>query len=269
MASAAGREFQFLRAALQREIDKDPKKFDLTQLVQSAGDRVEPIGERGPEKRLTKFPARFERDEKEDPKDAQYNLANYDVIVALDPDWTQLDARQQDLLRRWVDKGGGLVVVAGEIHTPKLASPAHREALKSIRELYPVLVADIRLHLLDRTENRPQRLTFTGNAGETPWLKLGDEEDFKGWATFHGKVTDDVPERGFYRCYPVEKVKAGAVVLATVGKEMPFLVRNKAGSGTVIYAGSDEFWRLRQARPEWHEGLWFGLIRDAGSAARK
>jgi len=267
VASAAGREFQFLRAALQRE--EAGKKFALTQVLLMA-DAKEPVVEHGPDKVLTKFPDKFAAEEKEDPKAAPFNLANYDAIVALDPDWTRLDEKQQGLLVRWIDKGGGLVVVAGEVHTPKLASPAHKDAVKTIRDLFPVVVADARLGLLDKPDNQPRKLTFDGNAGEVAWLRLGGEADLKGWDAYYGKDKEGVPERGFYRCYPVEKVKPGAVVLARVGKEMPFLVAHKIpGRGPIVYVGSDEFWRIRQARPAWHEELWYGLIRDAAATARK
>src|SRR5262249_43237561 len=137
-----------------------------------------------------------------------------------------------------------------------------REALKTIRELLPVEVADPRLTLLgDKAESRALRLTLTEAGKEQKWLRLGDEDPDKSWATFHGKDKQDNPARGFYRAFPIAKVKPAAKVLANLERD-PFVVQAKVGDGKTVYVASQELWRLRQAEPEWYEKLWVNLIRQ-------
>ncbi len=73
-------------------------------------------------------------------------LFEYDAIVAFDPDWTQLDAAQADLIEQWVaEEAGGMIVVAGPVHTSTwVQGPEHGK----IRALYPVEFQR-RLTLLD------------------------------------------------------------------------------------------------------------------------
>jgi hypothetical protein len=261
MSSAASREYQFLRSTLQSAGEK--QKITLTQLLFSVDGKEGKIVERGDDKILTVFPETFEPNPKEKSAEAAaLNLASYDAIVALDPDWTKLSADQQGLLRKWVEKGSGLVVLAGDIHTPSLASPAKREALKTIRELLPVEVDDPRLKLLgDRAESRTLRLTLTDAGKEQKWLRLGDEEPDKGWSTFHAVDKQDKPTRGFYRAFPVAKVKPAAKILANLERE-PYVVQAKVGDGQAVFVASQELWRLRQAQPTWYDKLWVSLIRQ-------
>ncbi len=84
--------------------------------------------------------------------------------------------------------------------------------------------------------------------------------------------------RGFYGAYPVDSVKPGATVWATLadpketmsdGKEVPFLAGQDVGKGRVVYLGSGELLRLRSFRDAFHDRLWTGLIRYAAGGAAK
>ena len=65
-------------------------------------------------------------------------LYKYDCIVAFDPDWTELDATQVELLEKWIsEEAGGLIVVAGPIQTPSgLAAPSTPSSATCIRSCF-------------------------------------------------------------------------------------------------------------------------------------
>src|SRR5262249_61094763 len=110
MASAPMRDYQFVRTLMVRESDK--KRLELSIFLQPLpGQAARPgiVQDVPPDRMLKQFPDRL--DDKKATEEAQYNLANYDVIVAFDPDWTQLTKEQCELVERWVSQqGGGLVV---------------------------------------------------------------------------------------------------------------------------------------------------------------
>jgi hypothetical protein len=277
-ASAAGRDFQFLRSLLYREL-LSKRVGSLNLYLQ--GQRVRAQGDPDPLAafELKEFPKSFEAPKEKEQPDPKENLAAYDVIVAFDLDWSKLDAKQIDALTRWTQAGGGLIVLAGPVHTMQLAPTARLEAGKAIRELLPVVPEDVRLMALDRETDQPRRLRFPEAGEQGAFLKLDPEskKPAAGWDEFftgkkEPKEKDELV-RGFYDCYPSKDVKKDAVVLASYsapdpnqpGKEKttPFLVTQKVGKGRVVWVGSAELWRLRMWQEAAHERLWMGLINHA------
>ncbi len=288
-ASSASREFQFLRTLMIREMDKD--KAQLSIYVQPPPGSTEPregIVHGIPQKRqLLKFPDKYDLPAADE--DAKLlDLASYDVIVAFDPDWTQLTREELENVKKWVDRGGGLVAIGGPINTLQLARPgAHKEKLAPILDLYPVKLKDIRIDELDRKPDRPWPLLFTGALPEMhDFLKLSDELDrgdpgarfLSDWNDFFGYDKDKTSvQRGFFSYYPVEK--PDGIVVARFGdlqakdansEPMPFLVVSREGQwqGRVVWIGSGEMWRLRQYKEIFHERFWTKLIRFAASSTQ-
>lgn len=188
-------------------------------------------------------------------------LFEYDVIVAFDPDWTQLDAQQVDLLEQWVaEEAGGLIAVAGPVHTASWAqSPEHGK----IRALYPVEFQQ-RMTLLDDGlygSPTPWPIDFTREGMEADFLWLGDtpEESRARWARFPG----------VFGCYAVKGPKPGAQVYgrysdpeAGISVERPVYFADQFyGAGRVFYMGSGELWRLRTLDPGYYERLYTQLVR--------
>src|SRR5262249_41892635 len=121
-AGGPTREYQFMRRLMVNEVDKKRAEMSIfLQVSDPKGPRVQDV----PQERLLKsFPnfLRVEDDPTEKPEDKYYNLAQYDLIVAFDPDWTLVPREALDLLQRWVEiQAGGLIVVGGPIHTCQLA----------------------------------------------------------------------------------------------------------------------------------------------------
>jgi hypothetical protein len=285
VTSGAQREYQFLRTLLVREMKNG--RVDLCIYLQPAPEqparRPGIVADVDPERLLTTFPT-MDKDESEvKPDEKYYNLANYDAIVAFDPDWTRLTPEQLKLLEKWVGThGGGLILVGGPVNTVQLARPGiNYEKLKPLLDLYPVLLQDVRIQA-ERKADEPWRLNFPGANPEMEFLNLEENPDnpqpLDGWEQFftNGKTGEPgkTVVRGIYNFYPVLKAKEGATVVATFtdprakteeGKEMPYLVTAPYGSGKVVWLGSGEMWRLREKREAYLERFWTKLTRYAGS----
>ena len=253
ISSGPMRDYRFLRNTLYRHtgIDSDVWLQTITD------DRVGMVSQEA-RRLLTEFPR------------SAAKLAEYNVIVAFDPDWTRLSAEQRSLLNRWVHRdAGGLIVVAGETHTPDIALQA--DELREIAVMYPVtlnrLIAELRISQ-GAGEAWPVLLTPEGRASE--YLRIAD-------AT--GTASTDLWEmfRGVFRSYPVRGVRDGAVVLAKYGNHRaktqegfpPFLATQFYGAGRTFFIGSAETWRLREISPEGHQRFWTSLIREVGQASRQ
>lgn len=244
-AGAANREYQFLRNLLFR--DKDT---DIDVLLQSG---VPGISQEADEL-LFEFPKLADE------------LFEYDAIVAFDPDWTKLDELQVQLLERWVaEKAGGLVLVAGGVETPKLMnSRAGDSRLEVVRGLYPVVFfsrSSATLSLSRTGSETPWPLQFTRDGQEAEFLRLDDDPlaSEQAWSSYPG----------VYAFFSVKDPKPGAKVLARFsdpntaidGEQPIYLASQFYGAGRVVYQGSGEMWRLRQASDAYFERYYTKLIR--------
>ena len=116
-AGGPTRDYQFLRALLVRETDQ--KRAELSICLQNSrpGEVIQDVPA---ERMLLNFPnaIRDVDNPNEKPDDKYYNLMQYDVVVAFDPDWTRLEPDQAALLDTWVHRhGGGLIIVGGPVNT--------------------------------------------------------------------------------------------------------------------------------------------------------
>ena len=240
IASGAARDYRFLRNQLRR----DPHMHVDVWL-----QHAQPGISQDADQLLSRFP------------ETKAELYAYDCIVAFDPDWAMLDALQVDMLESWVaEEAGGLVVIAGPIHTASwVQSPEHI----AIRSLYPVEFQR-RLTLLDDGlygSTTPWPLEFSRDGEESDFLWLGDtaSESRSLWSQF----------AGVFGCYAVKGPKPGARVLArysdpdaglSVNRPV-YLAEHFYGAGRVLYLGSSELWRLRSLGVEYFEVLYTQLIR--------
>lgn len=281
-AGAATRDYQFVRNLLVREVDQGRAEVSVYLQLHREG-----VVQDVPNDRFLKsFPYRLGDDSQDKAEDRYYSLAQYDLIIAFDPDWSQLQPEQLSALEKWVQlQAGGLVIVAGPVNTYQLARPTNRDQLKPILNLFPVILEDSRLQGLgiERPTTEPWRLHFPGATAEMEFLKLDEEskDQLADWDLFFtgqpkGQGDPNAPAvRGFYNYYPVDSVKPSATVVATFAdprarlkdgaKEQPFLVTMSYGSGKVVYLGAGETWRLRQYREVFFERFWTKLGRYAGS----
>jgi hypothetical protein len=288
-AGGPTREFQFVRNLILRLQDKNAADAEMSILVQNRGRDGSDVQDVPPERRLSKFPYLLSTDEKErklDPKSRYYNLAEYDVVVAFDPDWTELDEGQAKKLETWVKtQGGGIVFVGGSINSYQLAQLEVNSPAKVVLDLLPVVPGSYSTdkYFQKRKANTPYRLNFDrSKLADATFLKLDDDspDPLGGWEEFFaaGPIKPGQPAKvvnGFYNYFPISRVKGGDVrVLASFGDEqsrtttgdpVPYIVTLDLNRGRVIYLAAGEFWRLRQYSEAFYERFWTKLMRYAGS----
>lgn len=198
------------------------------------------------------------------------DMSRYDVVVAFDPDWSAIPADRLPILIDWVEKhAGGIILVAGDVHTPALASDTGD--LKVIQELFPVFLNEFLLTSLDLESQarQPWPIQFTREGLDAGFLQLIDDPEASGnvWSEFEG----------FYRAYPTAGAKAGATVFAEFADPQaqtedgqPILVASHFfGSGRALFLGSAEFWRLRSTGEEYYDRFWTKVIREVGQGRRQ
>jgi len=285
VAGGPTKEYQFLRRLLVNETDK--KRAELSIFLQS--------GEKGAvqdvpaERLLRKFPNVLEQDpDKVKAEEKAQNLLSYDVIVAIDPDWTQVPKDDLKLLEAWVrNHRGGLIFVASPINTYQLARGANQDKLEPLLALLPIVLEDSRTAGLgDRSTAKPWPLHFPGATNDMGFLKLDEQgkEPLAGWSEFfYGKPrnrvkADDPAERGFHTFYPTKRVRPAATVIATyadpaarfvdeggIAVEQPYLAMLSCGKGRSFYLSAGEMWRLRLCSEDYYNRFWTGLLRYAAS----
>jgi len=240
VASGATRDYRFLRNQLRRD-----RHATVNVLLQG----IQPGISQDADQIIDEFPRTKEE------------LYPYDCIVAFDPDWTLLDAQQAELLETWVaEEAGGLIVVAGPIHT---SSWVQNPELGKIRALYPVEFQR-RLTLLDdglygSKTAWPISFSREGEESDHLWLADTASESRSRWSQF----------KGVFGCYSVKGPKPGARVLARysdpdagLSVERPiYWAEHFYGGGRVFYMGSGELWRLRSLDLSYFEVLYTRLIR--------
>lgn len=286
-AGGPTRDFQFVRTMFVRE--KDQKRAEVSVFLQNEGRDGRDVQDVEPERRLSRFPTTLllgEAAAKMDPKEKYYNLDQYDVIIAFDPDWSELLPEQFNLLKTWVEnQAGGLIIVAGPVHTYQVASAEEGGKFKVLQELFPVIPGDSRLPLaggVRRNTKKPWYLNFPG-AKDQEFLKLDDDKNhpLAGWDEFFFRKErrderDTEAKNGFYDFYPVQSAKKGADVVATFadpaaklpdGSEHPYLVTMDYPKGKIIYLGG-EMYRMRSRKIEYYERFWVKLARYASAGTR-
>ena len=195
------------------------------------------------------------------PGDAA-KLFEYDVIIAFDADWSRLTAESQQLLGDWVSRhAGGLILVAGDVFTPELASTVGSEL---IQELFPVYLNPMVLDFqMESRRVQPWTINFTPDGKEAGFLALSESADAPNpWDEFDG----------VYRCYPTGGAKAGATVYAQFSDPTaqtehgaPILIASQFyGSGRTLFLGTPELWRLRSVSDEYYDRFWTRAVREVG-----
>jgi hypothetical protein len=246
-ADGPTREFRFLRNMLyrDREVTVDVCLQHATDGISQEADEI-----------LDEFPVT-----------EQELFEKYDCIVAFDPDWSKLDVDQLDLLERWVaEKAGGLILIAGAVHTPEWIGWQRDDGrIGVIKALYPVVFD--RWGASGRRQadsDTPWSLEFTreGLSAEFLWLADNALDSEANWATFDGVY-------GYYHLLRIKQIKPGAVVYARfsdpqtlVDEQLPpYLVAQFYGAGRVFFLASGEMWRMRSVDEEYFDTFYTKLIR--------
>jgi hypothetical protein len=181
----------------------------------------------------------------------------YDLIVIGDVDSKFFTAEQREWIREFVEKGGGLVLIAGKKHAPAsyLNTPIgdmlpvefEAKSFPVVEELRPL-------------EYHPQ-LSTLGQLHPLMSLSQSRDENTEIWKKLPG----------WYWHYPVKKLKPAAMSLLEHPKEeieaeggkkrpMPLMAIQQYGKGQVFFSGVDETWRWRFNEAETYFGRFWGQI---------
>ena len=289
MAGAPNREFQFIRNFMVREVQEN--RAEVTLLIQNEAGTSGNLTPNPTEQIIGRFPTKLDLSGKTiDPKEKLYNLNEYDLILAFDPDWTEISQQQAEDLQSWVERqGGGLIYVADRINTYQLARVEPNSRLSPLLEILPVIPDDVIAVKIRAIARNPRRLYLNPIPG-SDLLKIDDREDVKkddqpddpiaGWERYftdrdkYIRNPDDkielYPHRGFFSCYPVKEVKPGAKVLAEFadvderGEKIsrPYMVLNSPSAGwRTCFVGSGEIYRMYAFDREYYERYWAKLMR--------
>lgn len=253
IAGSPSPEVQFLRNSLLR----DPV-MDLACWLQSASENYEQVGHR-PVRRL---PANLQE------------LSYFDVLVLIDPNMQKLGAGWDEMLTKFVgDAGGGLIYVAGELHTNKLFERGQGEAAATTSgddawlSTLPVVSeaglyqssADVRLSARD-TWN----LDLTADGNEDPIFHFSQDK------SKNREILASLP--GMYWHFPVTRAKPGATVLAQHGDQRMhnqfgrhvLMAMQRYGPGRTVFIGFDATYRWRYLHEQYFDGFWARLIDRVG-----
>jgi hypothetical protein len=245
IAGGPMRDYQFLRNQLYR----DPEIVSDVWLQSGRPGISQESNEL-----LFKFP------ESED------ELFEYDAIVAFDADWEQLDESQVALLERWVaEKAGGLIVVAGPVHTPQWSSRRRGDPrIDTLKSLYPVVfyfqgAATLSLGRFGSEKAWPLQFTRDGQQAEFLWLEDDSLASEQAWQSFDGVS-------GYYA---VKDPKPGAKIYTrfsdpetSIDGELPIYMASQFyGSGRVLFMASGEMWRINEVDDTYSQKFYTKLIR--------
>lgn len=178
LSELAVREQQFCRNLFIRE--KEQARADVS-IYRQQPRKIVGVDD---ESALEQFPSTLTGVDLTKKETLRDNLGWYDLVIAFDPNWTELGKSNLVRLRDWVrDHGGVLVVVAGQANFPRLhdAKGEERKTLQPILDLLPVLPGEWEAVPADA----PRRLRFTQAARDSSFLRLEKpEEALSGWETF-------------------------------------------------------------------------------------
>jgi hypothetical protein len=187
--------------------------------------------------------------------DSKEALAPYDVVFLGDVGIGQneLSDNETELLKGLVEQqGSGLVFVPGRRgrEISFLNSP--------LKDLYPVELDATKPGGIGLQNESQLILTSTG---KRHWLTRFDSDEDR-----NDELWKQLP--GFFWSAPVEKSRPGSEVLAVHSAmrnswgRMPLLVTRPAGSGKVLFLGTDSAWRWRRGvEDKFHYRFWGQVVR--------
>lgn len=187
--------------------------------------------------------------------DTREALAPYDVVflgdVGIgDGELTENDA---ELLKGLVEQqGSGLVFVPGR------RGRENTFMNSALKDLYPVDLNPTNTGGIGMEDASQLVLT---TAGQRHWLTRFDSDEAR-----NDELWKQLP--GFFWCADVEKSRPGSDVLAVHASyrnewgRLPLLVTRDAGSGKVLFLGTDSAWRWRRGvEDKYHYRFWGQVVR--------
>ncbi|EAQ80238.1 hypothetical protein [Blastopirellula marina] len=237
-------QYRYLKTLFERQLKpasasgRPENAFDLTAILQDSDMEYadqDAVAERA-------FPA------------SQDELFQYDVIVIGDANPAFLSRINLELLTKFVvEKGGGVIFVAGDQYLP------WQYGGTPLASLFPFQMDGAQRPAPPLTDSIPVKLTNLGMA--SPPLQVGSNtsETLRRW--------DSIAQ--LYWLPEFATLKPGAQVLATArdrfdakGEPIPLLMQQFVGGGKVMFLASDDLWRW-----EYHDPFWMQSVRYLARAS--
>jgi hypothetical protein len=248
IAGGPSPEVQFLRNALMRD-----QHVEFAAWMQHSDPGFRQPGDR-PIPRL--------------PNDSA-ELARYDVLLLVDPDLRALGAQWPDMILNFVgQEGGGLIFVAGELHSQQLFEAAEvNQAGGHWTRILPV----VREPGLFRTEAEVRLSSLTTYSLELTPEGRGDPIfEFNADPIRNRTILTSLP--GMYWSFPVTRARPGATVLARHGDPRMqnqygrhvLLASQLYGPGRTVFIGFDSTYRWRYLAEDYFDGFWARLVDRVG-----
>jgi hypothetical protein len=252
IAGGPSAEVQFLRNALMRD-----QHVEFAGWLQHADPGFRQFGDR-PISRL--------------PND-EAELKRFDALLLVDPDMRALGPQWPEMITRFISQdGGGLIYVAGELHSQQLfdsadAGPSGSASRSDWTKVLPI----VREPGLFRTEAEVRLSTQS-----TYSLELTPEGRGDPIFAFHADplknraILTSLP--GMYWSFPVTRARPGATVLARHGDPRMqnqygrhvLLASQFYGPGRTVFIGFDSTYRWRYLSEDYFDGFWARLIDRVG-----
>ncbi|MSU77819.1 MAG: hypothetical protein EXS16_06955 [Gemmataceae bacterium] len=232
-------EYKFLQPALLRD-RRVEAEFILVNAVPEVAKGGKPF--------LAEFPKTKEK----------FFESMYNLVIIGDVDANYFTKDQQEWIREFVQKRGGLIVLAGRQNMPATYENT------PLAEVLPVEFAKQKFGLDSETRTQEYMPTLSEAGLRTDWLALGDtpEENAEVWQK---KLI------GFHWQFPITKLRPGATSLiinprAKMGDQaMPVLATQYYGKGQVLWLGTDETWRWRwNYQDKYFVRFWGQLVYQTG-----
>ena len=170
-------------------------------------------------------------------------MAQYDAIILGEVPPDQFRDTDANLLREFVTRGGGLILIDG-----------HYKRLKAIAETK--LPALIPVNYLDKKRMGVEYVRPTRIGMERPVLNLGGDKSKLAelWENLP-------PPSAATPLEPQEGVEVWANSISPDGVKSPWLVTRMFGAGRVFYIASDQTWRWRyKVADRFHARFWNQLL---------
>ena len=192
-------------------------------------------------------------------------LGDYDVVILMDPNAEEFDAKWMDNLKKFCDeRAGGVLFMAGPQFTSEFVT---MNRLRSFHDLLPVRFGDI--EFIDTVEvltnakggGKPGKMLVVNHNMDHPVMSFRADpaETLKIWNLMPG----------IYWNFPTLKPKATARVLLERGDQsnaegnQPLMVAGRYGRGSVLYMGFQGTWRWRPlgVQAQYFDRFWIQVVR--------
>lgn len=191
----------------------------------------------------TDMPTVIRGDEPGQFPDSREAMSQYDAVVLGEVPAEQFSRNDANLLREFVTRGGGLIVIDGRYQQLK------QLARESLPELIPVTFLDE--YPMPLRSIRPSRMGL-----DHPVLNLwGTKDELE---EFWEKLP---PPPIAPRIRAQEGAEVWADAVASDGRESPWLITRLFGAGRVFYLSTDQTWRWRyKVADRFHARFWNQLL---------